>query len=145
LVEKEATLNQRKNRTQTGPRLGANGLNGSSSPNAGLRKSLPDSLPRLAAPNTEDFTDEDDEEEDPDFSGFDEPVIIRLMSTMFSQKKTAQQILPEISLEKLRKEIYEMRLKQKAKLEKEKRDKSEWEWLTKAEYFLKKFSRYLKK
>jgi len=107
LVEKEATLNLRKNRTQAGPRFGD-----SASPNAAaLRKSLPDSLPHFGAAHTEEFTDEDpDEEEDPDFSGFDEPVVIRLMANMFSQKKIVQEVLPEISLEKLKKELYEMRL-----------------------------------
>ena len=54
-------------------------------------------------------------------------------------------MLPEISLEKLRKELYEARLKQKAQKEKAKRDKSQWEWLKQAEFFLKKFSRYLNK
>jgi len=45
----------------------------------------------------------------------------------------------------LKKELYETRLKQKARKEKDKRDKSQWEWLKQAEFFLKKFSRYLNK
>jgi hypothetical protein len=56
-----------------------------------------------------------------------------------------QEVLPEIDLDKLRKEIYEAKLKQKAQVEKAKRDKSQWDWLKQAEYFLKKFSRYLVK
>jgi hypothetical protein len=40
----------------------------------------------------------------------------------------------------LKKELYETRLKQKASREKDKRDKSQWEWLKQAEFFLKKFS-----
>jgi hypothetical protein len=53
-------------------------------------------------------TNEDEEEQDPDFSSFDEPIIIRLMANMFSQKKSVQeglQMLPEISLEKVRREL----------------------------------------
>ena len=54
-------------------------------------------------------------------------------------------MLPEICLDKLKKELYDLRLQQKARHEKAKRDKSEWEWLKQAEFFLKKFSRYLNK
>ena len=54
----------------------------------------------------------DDEEDDPDFSNFDEPIVIRLMANMFSQKKSVQEgieMLPEISLDKIRREIDNMR------------------------------------
>jgi len=51
------------------------------------------------------------EEDDPDFSAFDEPVISRLMANMFSQKKVVQEVLPEINLDKLKKELYETRLR----------------------------------
>jgi hypothetical protein len=38
----------------------------------------------------EDHSGEDDEEE-PDFSSFDEPIVIRLMANMFAQKKSVRE------------------------------------------------------
>ena len=134
------TLKMRKNRTQAGFRQKL-----ASPHNEYLRKSLPTYAGEEGADMYYENEEDEDEEDNPDFSGFDEPVVIRLMANMFSQKKVVQEVLPEISLEKLRKELYEARLKQKAQKEKAKRDKSQWEWLKQAEFFLKKFSRYLNK
>ena len=86
----------RKNRTEGGIRTTNNNL---------LRNSMPSNP-------FDNSGDEDDyEEDDPDFSAFDEPVIIRLMANMFSQKKVVQEFLPEINLDKLKKELYETRLR----------------------------------
>lgn len=79
----EKNLN-RRNRTQAGPRLGAN-LNGSSSPGALVPKTAGMlGIPAITSGENE-FTEDD--EEDPDFSGFEEPVVIRLMAD-FNQKKS---------------------------------------------------------
>jgi hypothetical protein len=55
----------------------------------------------------------DDEDEDMDFSSLGtEPLVIRLMASMFSQKKSVQEgleMLPPISLDKVRREIDYMR------------------------------------
>jgi len=48
-------------------------------------------LPKTAAAinnASEDHPIFDNDEDDPDFSGFDEPIVIRLMANMFSQKKS---------------------------------------------------------
>ena len=73
---------------------------------------------------SDDYT-EDDDDENPDFSGFDEPIVIRLMANMFSQKKSVKeglQMLPEISIEKIKKELDNLKAQKRAKIEKEKRD-----------------------
>lgn len=53
----------------------------------GLRplNNLRDSMPSNPFQHSED--EDNYEEDDPDFSAFDEPVVIRLMANMFSQKK----------------------------------------------------------
>ncbi len=77
IVEKEMLI--RRNKTQAGPRAGGGPLiNESQSPSAHHQ------APKTAAimHGEQDFTT--DEEDEADFSGFDEPIIIRLMTNMFA-------------------------------------------------------------
>ena len=60
----------------------------------------------------DEYGEEDDEDDNPDFTSFDEPIVVRLMANMFSSKKSVQegiQMLPEISLDKIRREIEYMK------------------------------------
>jgi len=71
-----------------------------------------------------------EDEEEPDFSNFEEPIIIRLMAGMFGQKKSVQEgleMLPEISVDKIGKELKSLKFQEMARREKEKRDQSQWE------------------
>lgn len=82
-----------------------------------------------------------EDEDDVDFSSFDEPIVIRLMANMFNQKKSVLeglQMLPEIPLDKIRRELDYIRAQERAKIEKEKRDISTWEGHKAAQRFLKK-------
>ena len=125
IVEKDAI---RRNRTQAGPRHLGN-IGSSSSPNSYLPRTavMGGGHPALLQGEHEFTTDEEDDqdEENPDFSGFDEPIVIRLMTNMFSQKKSVQEgleMLPEISLEKLRAEFVQLARKQRIFNEKSKRE-----------------------
>lgn len=82
------------------------------------------------------------EDEDADFSNFQEPIVIRLMANMFSQKKSVKEgieMLPEISLEKIRRDLDYMRAQERARLEKEKRITEQWDRHIKAAKFIQKF------
>jgi hypothetical protein len=71
-----------------------------------------------------------EDEEEPDFSNFEEPIIIRLMAGMFGQKKSVQEgleMLPEISVDKIGKELKSLKFQEMARREKEKREQSQWE------------------
>lgn len=85
--------------------------------------------------------DEDDDEDDPDFSSFDEPIVVRLMTNMFNQKKSVQeglQMLPEIPLDKIRRELDYLRAQERARAEKERRDVNTMERHRTAERFMRK-------
>ena len=64
------------------------------------------------------------------------------MTNMFAQKKSVQEgleMLPEISLEKLRAELESLEKKQRINREKSKREQLQYERLLKLESFIKKF------
>ena len=68
--------------------------------------------------------------------------MIRLMTNMFSQKKSVQEgleMLPEISLEKLRAEFALLARKQRITKEKSKREQMQYERLLRLEKFIKNF------
>ena len=68
--------------------------------------------------------------------------MIRLMTNMFSQKKSVQEgleMLPEISLEKLRAEFAQLARKQRITKEKSKREQMQYERLLRLEKFIKNF------
>lgn len=84
----------------------------------------------------------EDTDDDPDFSNFEEPIIVRLMANMFGQKKSVQEgleMLPEISVDKIERELKSLKYQAMALKEKEKRDQSQWELHKKAEEFITKF------
>jgi hypothetical protein len=84
----------------------------------------------------------EDSDDDPDFSNFEEPIIVRLMANMFGQKKSVQEgleMLPEISVDKIERELKSLKYQAMAQKEKEKRDQSQWELHKKAEEFITKF------
>jgi dynactin complex subunit len=64
------------------------------------------------------------------------------MTNMFSQKKSVQEgleMLPEISLEKLRAEFAQLARKQRITKEKSKREQMQYERLLRLEKFIKNF------
>lgn len=68
--------------------------------------------------------------------------MVRLMANMFSAKKSVlegMQMLPEISLEKIRREIEVVKAQEKARVEKEKRELQQWERHQQAARFIEKF------
>ena len=64
------------------------------------------------------------------------------MANMFASKKSVREgleMLPEISLDKVRRDLDYMRAMERARLEKERRDASQWERHVKATRFMKNF------
>jgi hypothetical protein len=63
------------------------------------------------------------------------------MANMFSQKKSVQeglQMLPDIPLDKIRRELEYIKAQERARIEKEKRDHTTWEQHKAAQKFLRK-------